>query len=87
MSWRPLSGQKKQSLALDSCESLCTRNLDWVVGDHSAATFAPLWDRIKGWACYFWVTDGYPVYPQFIPEGDQIVSKPYMTRVEGENTR
>lgn len=23
----------------------------------------------------------------FIPEGDQIVSKTYMTRVEGENTR
>ncbi|MEA5451977.1 IS1 family transposase [Leptolyngbya sp. CCNP1308] len=61
--------------------------LDWVIGNHSAATFAPLWDRIKDWACYFWVTDGYPVYPQFIPEGDQIVSKTYMTRVEGENTR
>ena len=23
----------------------------------------------------------------FIPDGDQIVSKTYMTRVEGENTR
>ncbi|MBW4422740.1 MAG: IS1 family transposase, partial [Myxacorys californica WJT36-NPBG1] len=23
----------------------------------------------------------------FIPDGDQIVSKPYMTRVESENTR
>lgn len=61
--------------------------LDWVIGDRSAATFTPLWDRIKDWACYFWVTDGYAVYPQFIPEGDQIVSKTYMTRVEGENTR
>jgi IS1 family transposase len=61
--------------------------LDWVIGDHSAATFAPLWERIKAWACYFWVTDGYPVYPQFIPEGDQIISKTYMTRVEGETTR
>ena len=36
---------------------------------------------------YFWVTDGNPVYPIFIPNGDQIVSKTYMTRVEGENTR
>ena len=27
------------------------------------------------------------VYPGFIPNGDQIVCKTYMTRVEGENTR
>ena len=33
------------------------------------------------------VTDGWSVYPGFIPEGDQILSKTYMTRVEGENTR
>jgi hypothetical protein len=25
--------------------------------------------------CYFYVTDGWTVYPGFIPEGDQIVSK------------
>lgn len=36
---------------------------------------------------YFYVTDGYKVYPSFIPNGDQIVSKTYMTRVESENTR
>lgn len=29
----------------------------------------------------------YAVYPQLIPNGDQIVSKTDMTRVEGENTR
>ncbi|BAQ66615.1 mobile element protein [Geminocystis sp. NIES-3709] len=39
------------------------------------------------WNCYFYVTDGWKVYPNFIPEGDQIISKTYMTRVEGENTR
>ena len=33
------------------------------------------------------VTDGWSVYPSLIPDGDQIVSKTYMTRVEGENTR
>jgi hypothetical protein len=33
------------------------------------------------------VTDGWKVYPSFIPDGDQIVSKTYMTRVENENTR
>jgi IS1 family transposase len=30
---------------------------------------------------------GWKVYPNFIPNGDQIVSKTYMTRVENENTR
>jgi IS1 family transposase len=61
--------------------------LAWVVGDHSAATFRSLWDGISIWQCYFWVSDGNPVYPGFIPAGDQIVSKTYMIRVEGENTR
>jgi IS1 family transposase len=36
---------------------------------------------------FFYATDGYVVYPQFIDETDHIVSKTYMTRVEGENTR
>ncbi len=36
---------------------------------------------------FFYVTDGYAVYPQFIDELDHIVSKAYLTRVEGENTR
>ncbi len=61
--------------------------LGWVVGDHSAETFRPLWVIVSRWKCYFYVTDGWSVYPGFIPEGDQIVSKTYMTRVEGENTR
>ena len=61
--------------------------LGWVVGDHSAETFEPLWQAIACWQCFFWVSDGNPVYPGFIPDGDQIISKTYMTRVEGENTR
>jgi IS1 family transposase len=61
--------------------------LGWVIGDHSAATFKPLWLMVAAWQCYFYVTDGWSVYPGFIPDGDQIVSKTYMTRVEGENTR
>ena len=61
--------------------------LGWVLGDHSAETFKPLWAIVSLWRCYFYVTDGWSVYPQFIPEGDQIISKTYMTRVEGENTR
>jgi hypothetical protein len=42
---------------------------------------------IKSWQCYFWVTDGYCVYKNYINPEDHIVSKTYMTRVEGENTR
>ena len=51
-----------------------------------AETFRPLWAIVKTWQCYFYVTDGWPVYPMFIPDGAQIVSKTYMTGVEGENT-
>ena len=61
--------------------------LGWVLGDHSAETFEPLWELVGKWQCYFYVTDGWKVYPGFIPDGDQIVCKTYMTRVEGENTR
>ena len=61
--------------------------LGWVLGDHSAQTFEPLWAIVGAWQCYFYVTDGWNVYPGFIPAGDQIVSKTYMTRVESENTR
>jgi IS1 family transposase len=77
--------------------------LGWVLGDHSAKTFEPLWAIVATWHCYFYITDGWSVYPGFIPDGDQIISKTanraggylqlasggcaYMTRVEGENTR
>ncbi len=61
--------------------------LGWVIGNRSAETFIWLWQAIACWQCYFWVSDGNPVYKVFIPEQDQIISKTYMTRVEGENTR
>ena len=61
--------------------------LAWVIGDRSAETFKPLWLIVKCWQCFFYVTDGWKVYKMFIENGDQIVSKTYMTRVEGENTR
>ncbi len=57
-----------------------------MLGNHSAETFAPLWEIVATWQCYFYGTDGGSVYPGFIPQGDQIVSKTYMTRVEAENT-
>lgn len=58
-----------------------------MLGDHSAKPFAPLWAIVAQWQRYFYITDTWSVYPGFIPEGDQIISKTYMTRVEGENTR
>ena len=61
--------------------------LGWAMGDRSAQTFKPLWSIIKCWQCFFYVTDGWSVYPIFIEDGAHIVSKTYMTRVEGENTR
>jgi insertion element IS1 protein InsB len=50
--------------------------LGWTVGDHSAATFRPLWSVIAVWQCYFWVSDGNPVYPGFIPAGVRLSVKP-----------
>ena len=61
--------------------------LEYVIGDRSSDPFEELWSQIKSWNCYVWITDGYKVYPNLIPDGDQIISKIYMTRVEGENSR
>ena len=52
--------------------------LGWVLGDHSAKTFKPLWELVEQWRCYFYVTDGWKVYPMFIPDGDQIICKTYI---------
>ncbi len=61
---------------------------DFSLGDRRAVGGnKPLWLLIKGWKSFFYVTDGYVVYPQFIDEIDHIVSQPYMRRVEGENPR
>jgi insertion element IS1 protein InsB len=46
-----------------------------------------LWHIVATWQGYFYVTEGWSVYPGFIPAGDQIVSKTDRTRVAGENTR
>jgi len=51
--------------------------LSLTIGDSSAETFKPLWKIIKGWKGFFYATDGYVVYPQFIDENDHIVSKTY----------
>ncbi len=61
--------------------------LAWVWGDRSAQTFEPLWKLIRGWQSFWYVTDGWLVYPCSINSCDHLVWKTYMTRVEGENTR
>ena len=48
--------------------------LGWAIGDRSAKTFKPLWQSISFWNYFFWVSDGYTVYPMLIPDGAQIVS-------------
>ena len=61
--------------------------LAWVIGDRSAETFELLWHQVHRWESFWYVTDGYKVYPRFIESSDHLVSKTYMTRVENENTR
>ena len=64
------------------------RAIERVKGVHHTTII--LWVKQVGGqlpAAYAPETDGWSVYPRFIPEGDQIVSKTYMTRVEGENCR
>ncbi|CDN14519.1 Mobile element protein [Richelia intracellularis] len=46
---------------MDSSRPFPPRNLilAWVLGDHSAETFQPLWDILYLWKCYFYVTYGW----------------------------
>ena len=74
-------------MAVNICKQASARIMAIVIGDRSAKTFKPLWQIVKGGQCFFYVTDGYVVYPQFIEDAYHIVNKTYMTRVEGENTR
>ena len=59
----------------------------WNIGARSHESFKPIWQIIKCWHSFFYVTDGWKVYPMYIEPEDHLVSKTYMTRVEGENTR
>ncbi len=46
-----------------------------------------LWQQVQNWASFWYVTDGYKVYPRFVDPSNHLVSKTYMTRVENENSR
>ena len=87
MNYKHLSVKKNKRWIWTSVNKDNQGILEYVIGDRSSDTFEELWNKIKHWNCYFWITDGYKVYPNFIPDGDQIISKIYMTRVEGENSR
>ena len=88
MNYRLLSGLKKNKVWIwTTVNHFQPGILAWAVGDRSAKTFELMWQIVSLWRCYFYVTDGYKVYPSYIPDGEQIVSKTYMTRVEGENCR
>jgi len=77
-------GNKKNTIwLLTTVNKASAGILALTIGDSSAETFKPLWKIIKGWKGFFYATDGCVVYPQFIDETDYIVSKTYMTRVEG----
>lgn len=79
-----LLAQKKQIWQPTAFDHFKRDILRWVLGDRSLAKFQYLW-KIEGrWQYYFYVTNGWKVYPQFISDGDQIVSQTYMTRVERE---
>ena len=58
-----------------------------VIADRSAATFRYLWSIVRCWQCFWYVTDRWSLYPMFIEDADHLVSKTYITRQEGENTR
>ena len=59
----------------------------WTIGDRSHLSFQRLWLTLKCWHSFWYVTDGWKVYPNFIEPEDHLICKTYMTRVEGENNR
>lgn len=51
----------------------------WNIGDRSHESFEPIWQIIKCWHSFWYVTDGWKVYPMYIQSEDHLVSKTYMT--------
>jgi IS1 family transposase len=83
----PLSVKKNQIWLWTAVNHGLPGILAWVIGDRSAETFKQLWKIVLKWQSFWDATDGYAVYPKFIDDIDHIVSKTYMTRIQGENTR
>lgn len=87
MNYKLLSVKKNKKWLWTVVNHFSPGILIWTLGERSALTFKPLWKIIRGWKSFLYVTDGWKVYPCFINDCDHLVSKIYMTRVEGENTR
>ena len=47
----------------------------WTIGDRSHSSFQNLWFAIKCWHSFWYVTDGWKVYPSLIEPEDHLVSK------------
>jgi insertion element IS1 protein InsB len=54
--------------------------LFWNLGERSPETFEPIWQIIKCWHSFWYVTDGWKVDPMYIQPEDHLVNKTYMTR-------
>ena len=53
-----VGSKKTKSGARSAVNHFTPGILGWVLGDHSAATFEPLWQIVGAWQCYFYITDG-----------------------------
>ena len=45
----------------------------WTIGDRSHETFEQIWQIIKCWHSFWYVTDGWKVYPMYIQPEDHLV--------------
>lgn len=97
MNYKPLLVLQKQNLAVSSCAGFSDRIfcpatplvnghkvgiLSWVLETLQCRDFLEVVLILRGWRCFLYITDGYPVYRCFINDLDYLVSKIVMTRVE-----
>ena len=54
-------GQKNKIWLWTTVDQLKPGRLGWVLGEHSAETFCPLWNVVKIQGCYGYVIDGWSV--------------------------
>ena len=96
MNFKLSSAERRINFGIGAVVNHWTKGiLLWTIGDleeireaaRSNQTFEQICQIIKCWHSFWYVTDGYPVYPNYINPEDHLVCKTYMTRVEGENTR
>lgn len=71
MSWRRLGVKKNKVWRKTAVNHFDKGILAWRQGDRRIATFE-LWKQVQAWQSYFYVTDGYPVYPMFVNQSDHI---------------